>query len=339
MISLRRYSSLLLTSFLALSACHSQEVCSDTDLTNGVCSASSPTSQETLQQCAGTEDSAWCRSTGNLYRNSGTAQAYKANAPLKNTICNPASENVKNLKYKVASWPALRRSFRNPATVTIQVRLFSCSNTINSETNINDCCCESLSTMATNNTSEPAFIDVWQARPDGTFSSLRRKREAGDCRARVPYTFQETMIETLAPGSTGVLGGLGPAGWDFAPFAPPVIHMLASVPGHSPTLVDVPIVFHRKTLEQQSLAHKDWRGHGWMTGKLKDESAYRIVAWESDAKANHIHITMDLYLPRTEKSIPLEKALCPARVYGFPWSFFKEPIAECAPFLLDFFAL
>jgi hypothetical protein len=108
----------------------------------------------------------------------------------------------------------------------------------------------------------------------------------------------------------------------------------------APTLIDVPILFDRKTLEQRAFHWSDWRGYGWVNGK-SSESAYRIASWEANPKENRIHIQLELYLAKNEAAAqePLEKALCPAKLYGLPWSFYKEPIAECAPSILDFFAL
>jgi hypothetical protein len=57
-------------------------------------------------------------------------------------------------------------------------------------------------------------LEIWQARPDGTYSSLTG--DDYDCRARiVPNSLDASssvLIDTFAPGSTGCLGGLGPKG-------------------------------------------------------------------------------------------------------------------------------
>lgn len=272
-----------------------------------------------------------------LYRSTGSAQAYKPQAPRKSTVC-AAPHGSDSLRHKVAHGPLLRTSTRTPTpSLTLEVTLLHCDTNPNTQ----DCECRPLPPY--HNASQDAYLDVWQARPDGTYSSLRRNVEEGDCRARVEVTHGTATLHTLPPGSTGALGGLGPGGWDAPPFAPPVLHLLAVAPQYQYTLVHVPIWYERRTLQPRTDSWRDWRGHGWMQqGRTEEkDSAFRIVNWDANVQANHIHIQLHLFLTKRKDSDmeSLETALCPAALYGTPWTFFNEPIAVCAPTLLDFFAL
>ena len=131
---------------------------------------------------------------GGLYQHGGSAQAYKPDAPITSVIC----EKRKASTYKPASWPFSRSSIKNPPRLDIKIHLWSCTPTEEEE-----CSCQPLS--------DTGFIDVWQARSDGTYSSLRPGEEEGDCRARLPLPEDGLVeFETIAPGSTGSLNGLGP---------------------------------------------------------------------------------------------------------------------------------
>lgn len=217
--------------------------------------------------------------------------------------------------------------------MTLEIRLWSCSTNEN-DNNSNNCCCQVL-------TDNHAMVDIWQARPDGTYSSLRRKQDDGDCRARavVQNHGNSVRLETVAPGSTGIFNGLGPSQWDFAPYGVPVIHILATADNHAPTLVDVPILMDRKTLQPRQFTWKDWRGSGWVHGSRQQSAAVEIVGWKADPKKNHVTLEINVFLTQSTETVSLETAFCPSKLYGLPWAFYTEPIAECAPSMLDFFAL
>jgi hypothetical protein len=185
-------------------------------------------------------------------------------------------------------------------------------------------------------------VEVWQARPDGTYSSLRVGQQEGDCRASMSLSTDDDddsfiVFETFAPGSTGSLGGLGPSKIEFTPFGPPVIHFLATASKHAPTLIDFPVLLDRKTLNARSFYWPDWRGQAWVKQSGKDP-AYKITSWKGDQKNNQVEIELDIFLQVQDDSTG-SLAMCPSLIYGLPSSFFLEPITECAPSMLNFFAL
>lgn len=263
-----------------------------------------------------------CHSASSLYavRGSGSAQAYKPNAPVKSTVC----DQQRSSKYKVAStWRFSRRSLRGPPpTLDVQARVWGCAST-NAGKQSDQCCCHVLKT------SSSTTVEVWQARPDGTYSSIRPGRDEGDCRATLPPSTNGIYrFETLAPGSTGSLGGLGPAGFDLMPYGPPVLHMLVTAPDHEPLLVQVPVLMD----DSQS-----FQGQAVM-GAAQNQQAYQIRSL-TKASDETVRLKLDLFLTAAESSTPLENSLCPTVLHWLPDSFFLEPIAVCKPSLLDFFPL
>jgi hypothetical protein len=210
-----------------------------------------------------------------------------------------------------------------------------------------------------------ATIEIWQARPDGTYSPLRSvsnfntndtsdrddSGQGGDCRARIRLERGSlaASVTTVAPGSTGALQGLGPNRWDFPPFGPPAVHVLATAPGHAPTLFDLPLLFHRRTLEaKRSMLGGDWRGSAWMR-EDPQHKPYEVRRWVGLPEQNKIEVDLNVYLTRLPpRASTTEEAQrdgssvstslwCPSLLYGLPSSFFLEPIAVCARPLLDFF--
>jgi hypothetical protein len=253
-----------------------------------------------------------------LYSHGGSAQAYVPSAPVKAQVC----DNDKMSKHKVATWPLSRSTRRTAPKLKIRANLWSCASTEN------DCCCQSLVE------SSSAKAQVWQARPDGTYSSLQG---SGDCRATVLAENGGLDFTTVAPGSTGALGGLGPAGWDVAPYGPPVVHMLLTADNHEPLLIHVPIVVS-KSLEESSFWGGDLRGHAGRTKSQAD--AFKVTSWSVGDQ--EIQIQLDVFLTKRDgssSSEDLTKEMCPSFLYGLPRSFFVEPIAICAPSLLNFFPL
>lgn len=120
-------------------------------------------------------------------------------------------------------------------------------------------------------------------------------------------------------------------------YGPPVVHILVQVAGHEPLLLDLPALPRRNTLTQQSFILGDWRGQGWMKKRPK-KSAMVVSSWEPNVEENRISIDYEISLqPSSEDSTGAE--LCESYLYGFPSSFYLEPIAVCSPSTLDFFAL
>jgi hypothetical protein len=266
-----------------------------------------------------------CVASTSIYSQGGTAQAYKPNAPLSSTVCKP--ESVDSYKYKTASWYINRRGSKEGKAplLDITLKLRSCA-----PSNDGDCICNRLEgpALATN------IVEIWQTRPDGKYTSLRN---SDDCRAQVQVDkLGEVFFSTVAPGSSGIMGGLGPFGFDWLPYGPPIIHILVHVAGHEPLLLDLPAHPRKKTLEQQKFSLGDWRGVGWMS-KKPVESVMNISSWEPTVEENRISIEFEISLQRSSQATELE--LCESYFYGLPASFFLEPIAVCSPSTLDFFAL
>jgi len=225
-----------------------------------------------------------------IYSQSGTAQAYKPNAPLSSTVCEP--EVSQQYKYKRASWNLSRKTFRKGTapTLDITIRFNSCSQGKNND----DCQCYKVASP-----SLPSDrVEVWQTRPDGNYSSLRSSDE---CRAQVQMNEHgEVKFTTVAPGSSGLMGGLGPSGFDWAPYGPPVIHMLVQLKDHSPILLDVPILVQRGDLTQKSFSLGDWRGQGWMKYRPR-QSLLTLTSWEPNAEENRIVIEYEISLQQEEQ--------------------------------------
>ena len=198
-----------------------------------------------------------------------------------------------------------------------------------------ECLCDSLPLDSSKNAS--SLVEIWQTRPDGRYSPLRQRVKGSDeCRAQVPIGENGVAeFTTVAPGSTGVMGGIGPGGWEWSPYGPPVIHLLVRAAGHAPLLLDLPILVDPKTLEAKQFSMSDFRGIGWVRGK-EGELPVKIRSWEAEVGKNRIALEVEVYVHPSEKD---QAILCESYLYGFPGSFFLEPMSVCAPSMLDFFAL
>lgn len=317
-----------------------------------------------------------------IYEQGGTAQAYKPGAPLSKIVCDPEEVKAKRTRHKVATWPYSRSGRKNPPELKLKLNLLLCSNDYNivplaaegseveaeaeaeqqesqpegeSNNESNDCCCRQLIGPGSGHN---ATIEVWQTRPDGTYSSLRHGNDEGECRAKwmaiessdsdpILNPASTVEFETMAPGSTGFMSGLGPSGWEFYPYGPPVIHVLvrSGVDGISPLLVDIPVPIRKKTLEEQPFTWTDWRGAAWVKSKGNPEQpAFNVTSWDADVEKNSVSLTVDLFLKEDRDyalsyTAATSKLMCPSLIYGFPRSFFLEPIPVCGKYLLDYFDL
>lgn len=263
-----------------------------------------------------------------LYRHGGTAQAYKPNQPEKSVVC---GGDYGSSPHRVASSSYYRSTRKTPPKIVLNVHLWNCGN-------FEDSCCRQL-IKADSGT----MVEVWQARPTGTYSSIRPGQEDGDCRA--VQIVNETNLrqgkmsfDTYAPGSTGSLGGLGPSGWDTPPYGMPVIHAYISGPNHQSTLINVPLLMAKNTLKRSNFSGRDWRGAAW-TQHVQASKPFSVSSWVEDTNKNTIEIVVDVQLYAKQGKSSNREALCQSRVYGLPSSFFVEPIAVCGKSLTDFFAL
>lgn len=271
----------------------------------------------------------FCRIPSSLYANGGSAQAYRPGAPLSNEVCR--AEMADEMRYMAASWPLLRRSMRKGSAPKLEFKLkvWSC------EGRDEECKCKPL--RGDDARSASSVVEIWQARPDGKYPSLKASAPGSDdCRAQVPLTGDGmAKFTTVAPGSTGTMGGLGPGGWEWSPYGPPVIHFLVRAKNHAPLLLDLPILVHSKTLERRKFSMGDFRGVAWARNTPAD-LPMKIRSWDANLVENKITVEVDVYVQPTSQDQP---EFCPYYMYGFPSSFFLEPMSVCAPSMLDFFAL
>lgn len=304
MFSLAKSSIFLM--FLGFSRQSAQEASSKTCMANG-CPSHHRNCEASPSHCA---------APVSFYSRDGSAQAYKPHAPVKSDVCMNTST-----KQRMATWFLARSSRRSAPQVKVGLQLQECTSNEESE-----CCC-------TPRGKGDVKIEIWQTKPDGRYSSITPGREEGVCRA----TLEHSSFTTLAPGSTGIMGGLGPSGWDFLPYGPPVIHMLFSGEHYEPLLVHLPIIFDRN-LQPRSFGGPDWRGPAHMTSKQPGEK-FSIESWnvyENDT----IEIEVNIFLKPTKSSYKsLKSMMCQSNIYGLPSSFFLEPISVCATSMLDFFPL
>lgn len=301
-----------------------------------------------------------------FYHQGMTAQAYKPNAPLKTNVCQvheiiSGEANPNQTHHNVAHWTSWRSSYEHVVPLIVHGNIYSCNSP------------QSLNSNAI------TMMEVWQPRPGGTYSSLRSGVEEGDCRASVPITqpdsndnnnnnesstnlLGQVQYETLAPGSTGILGGLVPdSSRDYPPYAPGAIHMLLNLDGYSPLLGELDVNdLEDWMLQEHSQGHfgfKGWnmgphrskRSHADGSGGIEIQSVKKISRPGYDLA---FEVKVDIFLSpivgneeveggAEEKKASLNELFCSSNYGVFSWisSFFKEPITVCFPSLLDFFAL
>lgn len=302
---------------------------------------------------------------GDFYHEGMSAQAYKPNAPVKSSVCEVTQINSGNgddsnqPQHTVAHRAYWRSKYDDVVPLIVHGNIYSCGSP--------------SSPQPTSPSSDALLLEVWQARPDGTFSSLRPGIEVGECRASVPVDTKTTntgfsniigqvQFETLAPGSPGILGGLMPdSSRDYPPYGPGVIHMYLNVEGYYPVLGQLNI----HELEDWML-QKDSEGRFRFKGfdirphaarKSTKSVVHHGIEIQSVQKVSRpgynsaLEVNVDLYLVpnsganevgnnASAKKKSLSDVFCSSQRH-FSWisSFFKEPIAICFPSLLDFFPL
>jgi hypothetical protein len=127
------------------------------------------------------------------------------------------------------------------------------------------------------------------------------------------------------------------------PYGPPAIHLLLRVAGHAPLLVDLPALVHPKTLEQKRFSMLEWSGFAWVREQPL-VPPLDITSWEPHVEENRLSVEVNVYVQQKQSSKDEDNNtttvdFCPSWMYGLPSSFFLEPIAVCAPSMLDFLSL
>ena len=213
-----------------------------------------------------------------------SAQSYKPHSPTKNNVCHVHSRGMnKNDSvggegggggWRVANRP-FWRSEHDVVPLVVVGTIYGCVEE-SSHSSSSSSSSTKTTTPSSSSTSSSYIVprdddvsmmtmEVWQPRPDGTYSSLRPGVEEGECRARVPVNVGSSSsssvddanvmegdgesssysnvignfrYETLVPGSPGLLGGLVPksGGGDYPPYGPGMIHMYLNIRGYRPLL-------------------------------------------------------------------------------------------------------
>jgi hypothetical protein len=259
---------------------------------------------------------------------------------VKHRVCEAENNKVN----KVARNFLWRTNKPKATPVTIRANIYTCSEIISRRNNVT--------------------IQVWQPRPDGTYSSLRDGVEEGDCRATIILKddlnttpeqsnfLGHVEFDTLTPGSPGLLGGLAPSTSSFGEFiyGPGKIHLLVNVDGHYPLLEELSMVDVGKMLSNSGNVGvgmryfgPDLRPHVAVAHNKND--LFGGMEIQSAAVVDpKLEVEIDLFIipMPDEAKEKLEQAEVFCTVDGGLLglsSFFKEPISLCFPSLLDYFAL
>jgi protocatechuate 3,4-dioxygenase beta subunit len=314
---------------------------------NQECSASRSASEKsvhlkTSKHCPSSPDQIIISKSSLLqpFYNSGqTAQAYKPNAPTKNRVCEAKSNSVN----KVARNFLWRSNRPEAIPISIRGNIYTCSHNNLSTRNL--------------------VVEVWQPRPDGTYSSLREGVQEGDCRAVLPLIDTDPSespnnflgrleIETLSPGSPGLFGGIVPSAaamlfHDIPPFGPGVIHFMINADGQYPLLAQISMseISHMVSISKGLFFGQDLRPHARSSG---NDLFGGVEVQSASLENSTLEIEVDFFLAPMPSYMVVHQEDTAAMLYrkdifcssdsGIS-SFFKEPISVCVPSLLDYFEL
>lgn len=332
--SLRFFISFL-PAILHFYLCFGQE-CTNNEETEGSCI----NAEQKYEHCG--HQHHFCSSTRtSVYDDGGSAVSFRLLDSPNATVC---SDGPRPPKYRIANWMGRRATWKRAPRVTLNVELYGCKEVYPSHshaaTEPSSCCCSPIS----------GSVHVWQTRPDGRYPSLStsgngKSSSSLECRGYQEGSSSFTF-ETLAPGSVGLMGGLGPNGWDVPPYMGPVLHILASGfsmdnNNYAPVLVDVPLHPNPATLQPARFVGPNLHGSAWVQ-RPPATTRYVLSGWKALPDENRIEMTLRLYLAATttnEDTMSTTNLLCPSWIYGLPGSFYTEPMALCAPALLQFLSL
>jgi hypothetical protein len=267
-----------------------------------------------------------------FYDSGISAQAYKPNAPIKNDVCESERMNDRNRVARNLLW----RSNRELIPISIRGNIYTCVDHAVIRNNVT--------------------MEVWQSRPDGSYSSLRYGVEDGDCRATVLVDADSSKesinflgrvrFATLSPGSPGIFGGLAPSlSGELPPFGPGTMHFLIHADKHYPLLAQLSMKDVNKVLDGINFFGPDLRPHVAAVSEYSGFGGMEIqLATAIDSK---LEVELNFFLapiPDNEISIAAENmknTFCSSDVsyLASVSDFFKEPISVCFPSLLDYLAL
>ena len=275
-----------------------------------------------------------------LFVGGATAQAYKPNAPMKTSVCDKPSSSF-NMVHKVAHWSFWRSDYKDLVPIFIKGNLLSCNGGAVAEK-------ESEVTM-----------EVWQPRPNGTYSSIRPGIEEGDCRASVPIAtvanngeidtdinrIGTVEFETFVPGSVGLLNGLGPFSFgDYPPYRPGDIHMFLNMEGYQPLLTELSMSGLNKWIPKRMS-----KGRFKFSGgkSVNNSDGIEILSVTPKSRPGYIlaiEVEVNLFLIGNDKETQdMKDVFCSHKLQrgGLSriQSFFREPISVCSAAYMDFFAL
>jgi hypothetical protein len=197
----------------------------------------------------------------NNVQNTINAQAYKPNAPIKNSVCEESNYNNSGGPHRLAHWSFWRSNYKDLIPISFTGNIYSCGSSGGVDV---------MKPITTTSDEDSVVVmEVWQPRPDGTYSSIRPGVEEGDCRASVPvtlFTHQQRQhddenenennnnvddtgrigsvkFDTFIPGSTGILNGLVPpsssSSNDYPPYKSGSIHLFLNIQGFNPLVVEI----------------------------------------------------------------------------------------------------
>ena len=297
-----------------------------------------------------------------------SAQTYKQNSPIKATVCEvDDSEDIQGT-YNVAHWSFWRSSYTIVPKLIVTANIYSCGDVDNS-ISLSESSITSTSNEEDDDNDGLIAMEVWQPRPDGTYSSLRPGIEEGECRASVPIQqnhintnnnnefstiLGQVQFSTLAPGSPGLLNGLIPHGSrDYPPYSNGNIQMYLNFNGYYPWLGQLSMIELDDILKnKESKGSTGRRPHDAKNVNDKRSSSGNEGGGGIEIKSvtqvsASIQVEIDIFIEQRKPEEMIASSqdssdiFCSSRGL-FNWitsSFFKEPIAICFPSLLDFFQL
>ncbi|KAL7450592.1 hypothetical protein ACHAWC_002488, partial [Mediolabrus comicus] len=239
--------------------------------------------------CPNTEEEA-----NNVVEADTNAQAYKPNAPLKTRVCEESNDGSGGGPHRLAHWSFWRSNYKDWIPISITGNIYSCNSSGDDDV------MKPITTTSNNEDSE-VVMEVWQPRPDGTYSSIRPGVEEGDCRASVPvtiFTQQQRQhddenenennnvddtgrigtvkFDTFIPGSTGILNGLVPSSSsssssnDYPPYKSGSIHLFLNIQGFNPLVVEINMNELESWFPKRHVGKKRFQLSGGSNKKKKD---------------------------------------------------------------------